>query len=77
MVLPSLLTFKRQKTKTKVRDGGMRGLIRSGGVQMLQVAALCTSPGENALPFWTDGVHWAEMLTLTLLNVFLEACSNT
>ncbi len=40
---------------------------------------LSTSPGEKvgALPFWTDGVHWAEMLTFTLLNVFLDACSNT
>ena len=37
---------------------------------------LSTSPGER-LTFWTDGVHWAEMLTFTLLNVFLDACSNT
>lgn len=35
-----------------------------------------TSPGER-LSFRTDGVHWAEMLTFTLLNVFLDACSST
>lgn len=35
-----------------------------------------TSLGER-LSFPPEGVHWAEMLTFTLLNVFLDACSNT
>lgn len=46
-------------------------------VTHLSLHLLVTSFGRSSkvVLFRQDGVHWLEMLTLTLLNVFLEAWS--
>lgn len=43
----------------------------------LPIPCVLTSYGRSsgAVLFRQEGVHWLEMLTLTLLNVFLEAWS--
>lgn len=57
------------------------GLSSSSAAACRDIKPQCvpTSPGEKAgkLPFCTEGVHCAEMLTFTLLKVLREACNNT
>lgn len=69
-----------------VPDGHLKGPLQDYKLSILEVTSLSlhlpvpcvlTSYGQSsgAVLFRQEGVHWLEMLTLTLLNVFLEAWS--